>query len=449
MTLKELRNKKGLSQVEAAKFLSVPIRSYKRYETEHKYEGTIKYEFLLKELNKYRKEVQKTHVKRLNVIVAGIGYVGLPAALLLSKKANVKLVDINKDKVNLINNHVSPIPNEDIVAALKASNLTASDSIYTYRNADVVIVATPTNLDTATNRLDTFSVESVVMTIRQINRKCLIVIKSTVGIGLTERLAKEYGGTIMFVPEFLREKYALKDASYPSRIIFGVNKVNKKVEKYAKLVESCIKNDEKVIYMKPSDAEAVKLFSNTYLAMRIAFFNELDSFATQNGLDTSDIIRGMGKDSRIGDIYNNPSIMFEGYCLPKDTAETSSTIKDVENNQLITSIIISNNSRLSYIEKKTIDFAKILTGKSDAEIVIGIYDLETQQNVKSFRSTSSIRLLNKLKEDHFKVIVFDKNYPNSEKDFGTFVSKSDVIVTNAYHKELKKYKKKVISPSII
>ena len=449
MTLKELRNKKGLSQVETAKFLSVPIRSYKRYETDHKYEGSIKYEFLLKELNKYHKQVQKTHIKRLNIVIAGIGYVGLSAAILLSKKANVKLVDINKEKVEMINKHISPIPNEDIVSALKSVNLKASDSIYTYKDADVVIVATPTNLDASINRLDTFSVESVVRTIRQINRKCLIVIKSTITIGLTEKLIDEYGGTIIFMPEFLREKFALKDASYPSRIIFGVNGVNKRVEKFAKLVESCIKNDEKIIYMKPSDAEAVKLFSNTYLAMRIAFFNEVDSYASQNGLNSSEIIKGMGRDERIGDVYNNPSIMVEGYCLPKDTVETIATMEGVENNQLINSIIKSNNSRLSYIEKKAIEFGKKLTGKNENEIVIGIYDLETQQNIKSFRSTSSIRLLNKLKDDHFEVIVFDKNYPNAEKDFNEFVKRADIIITNSNHKELKKYKEKVLSPSII
>lgn len=449
MTLREVRNLKGLSQVEAAKFLSVPLRSYKRYENDKSYQESFKYSYLVNELQKAKsKPIDQKRIHKLNISIAGIGYVGLSSGLVLSQKANITMVDINKDKIKLVNNGISPIKSLGFRDEFINAKIKATDSIYAYSKADVVIVATPTDLDPNTNQLDTFSVESVVRTIRELNKRCLIVIKSTISIGLTEKLIEMYGGTIMFVPEFLREKSALKDAYYPSRIIFGVKKVNHLVLKFQNLVESCVRNDEKVMFMKPSEAEAVKLFSNTYLSMRIAFFNELDSFAAKNKLNSKEIIKGMGRDPRIGDVYNNPSIMFEGYCLPKDTTEMSTRMNDVENSQLITSITKSNESRLNFIKNEVIKKAMDLSNKNKDEIVIGIYDLETTKTGKSYRSSSALRLLNCLKNEGIKVVVYDQIYDKSESDFDEFIKVSDLIVSNNIHPNLKKYKSKLFSVNV-
>lgn len=446
MTLKELRTSKKISQSEAAKFLGVPLRSYKRYENEEKYKNTLKYNHLISVLSSFKKEQkEKKFIRKLNVVVVGIGFVGLSNGLLLSKKANVTMFDINMNKVDLLNKKICPFNDETFNHLLKDSKIKATSDIYIYKKADVIMIATSTDLDESTNTLDTFNVTSVVRTIREINKKCLIVIKSTVSVGLTKELISSYGNNIIFSPEFLREKNALRDVFYPSRIIFGCDKVTKRIENYKTLVESSIKNNVSVMVMKPSEAEATKLFSNTYLAMRIAFFNELDSFAYMNNLDSKEIIEGLGKDSRIGSEYNNPSFMFSGYCLPKDTKEVGTRMSSVLNNQLITSLNKSNESRLEFIKNEIIEKALDLSKKSKNEIVIGIYSLETNKIDKSYRESSSLRLLEALKKEGIKIIVYDPVYHRSEKDFNEFVVNSDLIVANTYSTKLKKYKYKLFT----
>lgn len=449
MTLKELRIQKEITQNEASKFLNIPLRSYKRYETDKSYEGTIKYKFLFESLLKYKNQIAKTKiVKKPNVVIAGIGYVGLSNGVLLAKKANVSFIDISQEKIKQINNKISPLRNKDFVNAVKNSNFKATDDIYSYKNADIVIVATPTNLDPSANTLDIFSVESVIRTVRQINSKCLIVIKSTVPAGFTKRMISTLDSNIIFCPEFLREEHAYEDVFYPSRLIIGADSQSKRIEKFENLLESSIKNGEKVIYMSTLEAETTKLFSNAYLAMRVAFFNELDSFALSNKISSENIIKGLGKDVRIGDIYNSPSFMFEGICLPKDTIELANEIKEIQNNQLITSITKSNENRLEFITREIIERAKEISGKNESDVVVGIYNLHTLKYGSGYKTSSSLRLMNNLKDRKIKVVTFDEHYEKSIKNFDEFVNASDIIVSNENHKELKKIKKKLFVRAI-
>ncbi len=251
------------------------------------------------------------------------------------------------------------------------------------------------------------------------------------------------------MPEFLREFYAVKDAYYPTRIIFGIKSKTRMIEKFENLVESSVKNDVKIITMSSKDAEATKLFSNAYLAMRVAFFNELDSFGLKKNLNVKEIINGMGKDPRIGSLYNNPSVMFEGYCLPKDTMEIQSEMGVVQNNDLITSIFKSNEARLQVIADECINRAMAISCKNEGEIIIGIYNLETRRFGKVYRSSSSLRLLKELESRKIKVLVFDENYEASEKDFVKFVEKCDLIFSNKLDKKLNVCSKKVFSRSLI
>ena len=448
MTLKEVRIAKGISQSEAAKFLNVPLRSYKRYEIQPNYIGTIKYNFYLDKLKniKTKSKVQKI-IRKPNVVIAGIGYVGITNGLLFSKKANISFVDISQQKVDLLNEKKCLLPNIDIVEAIKKTNFKATTDIFAYKNADIVLIATPTNYDESIQSLDTFSVESAIKSIREINKNCLIVIKSTVPSGFTDRMLEKYND-IIFCPEFLREQSAYHDAFYPSRIIIGAPTINKKIERFQLIIEKSIKNSVSVLFMSPKEAEATKLFSNAYLSMRIAFFNELDSFAIKNEIDSKNIIKGLGNDPRIGNLYNNPSIMYDGVCLPKDTKELQHELAGIENNQLISSITESNENRLSFIASNIIEFAQKITSKDRNEITIGIYNLHTRREMNGYKTSSSLRLFNLLKKLNINVIVFDKNYENSIKNFTDFINKVDVIVSNEYHKELKPYKNKVFTRSL-
>ena len=323
MLLKELRLSKKITQVDAAKIVGIPLRTYKRLECDPKYVGSIKYEKCINLLKKYNKQHDES-LEKYEIAIVGAGYVGYTLGLVLSKHNNVVLIDTNEERVNELNKE------NKLKASLPNLNL--------YKNKNYIFICVPTNYDEHTGLLDTEIVRKVVEDIRKVNLKVTIVIKSTCNIGFTECLND---GNIVYCPEFLREKYALEDMRRPSRIIIGCDNKYRNVVKLGKLLQSSAFNRPQVLYMSTKEAESVKLFSNAYLAMRVSYFNELDSFAKDNNLDTHQIISGVSLDPRIGDYYNNPSNGYSGKCLPKDTKALSHLTKG----ELISSIDRSNEKR--------------------------------------------------------------------------------------------------------
>ena len=323
MLLKELRLSKKITQVNAANIAGIPLRTYKRLESDPNYVGSIKYEKCINLLGKYNKQ-QGESLEKYEIAIVGAGYVGYTLGLVLSKHNNVVLIDINEERVNEIN---------------KENNLKASlPNLNLYKNKDYILICVPTNYDAHTGLLDTEIVRKVVEDIRKVNLKVTIVIKSTCNIGFTNSLNDK---NIIYCPEFLREKHALEDMMRPSRIIIGCSKKDNTVIKLGKLLQNSALNRPNVLYMSTKEAESVKLFSNAYLAMRVAYFNELDSFASDNNLDIHQIISGVSLDPRIGDYYNNPSPGYEGKCLPKDTL----ALANITKGELISSIDRSNQKR--------------------------------------------------------------------------------------------------------
>ena len=451
MTLKELRKSKGLSQLDASKIVEVPLRTYKRYENDVSYQKSFKYGQICRIIEEFvGKLPNENATKNLRIAVAGIGYVGLSLATLFAENNNVIITDIIKEKIDLVNNKKSPFFDKDISYYLSHKKLNLKAVINdpsSYKDVDVVIIATPTDFDSATNSFNTSNVESVIKDVYKVNKKALVVIKSTIPIGFTDEMNTKYPGMqIIFSPEFLREGHALEDNLHPSRIIIGANKVTTKVRKFTLLLEGSAKNMNKAIYMTSSEAEATKLFSNAYLAMRVAYFNELDSYAKSKGLNTSNIIKGVGRDPRIGDYYNNPSFGYGGYCLPKDSEQLQSSFVDIPNNNLIKAIVDSNQTRKEYIANDVIKEAKRISGKNN--VTIGIYSLAMKSGSDNYRSSSSVDVMNLLIEKGIKVIVYDKNYNKSEKDFDTFIKKSDLIIANRYSEELRRCLGKLYSRDI-
>ena len=323
MNLKELRKQKRLTQLEASSICDIPLRSYKRLETDSKYIGSLKYDQCLTLLKKHKNN-DSVSAERYNIAIVGAGYVGYTLGVVLSKHNDVTLIDINEDRVKQINEdkkRKAYLPNPSL-----------------YLNKDYIFIGVPTNYDEKTGLLDTTGVKKVVEDIRKVNAKVTIVIKSTCNIGFTASLNDK---NIIYCPEFLREKYALEDMRRPSRIIIGCDNKNKNAVKLGKLLQSSAFNRPQVLYMSTKEAESVKLFSNAYLAMRVSYFNELDSFAKDNNLDTHQIISGVSLDPRIGDYYNNPSPGYSGKCLPKDTKALAHLTKG----ELISSIDRSNEKR--------------------------------------------------------------------------------------------------------
>lgn len=439
MTLKELRQSKRLNQLDASKIVNVPLRTYKRYENDESYRNSFKYEQIYKLIQNYNQgTVKKEKTNGLRITVAGIGYVGLSLAVLLSENNEVVITDILREKIEMVNNKIAPFVDSDISYYLehKKLNLIAKENTpSSYKDADIVIVATPTDFDVSTNSFNTTNVESVIKTVFQVNKKALVIIKSTIPVGFTSEMNEKYPGLqIIFSPEFLREGKALRDNLYPSRIIIGADKVNSKVKAFASLLEKSAKNLNKAIYMTSSEAEATKLFSNAYLAMRVAYFNELDSYAKNKGLNTANIIKGMGRDPRIGDYYNNPSFGYGGYCLPKDSEQLQSSFVNIPNNNLIKAIVDSNQTRKEFIVEDVIKEAKRLSGKEN--VTIGIFSLAMKTGSDNYRSSASVDVMNLLISKGIKVIVFDNNYRDSEKDFNSFIEKSDLIIANRYSEKL-------------
>ena len=385
----------------------------------------------------------------MTIAVAGTGYVGLSNSILLAQHNKVFAVDIVPEKVALINSGKSPIVDKEISEYLseKKLNLEATtDSEKAYTNADFVIVSTPTNYDPEKNYFDTSSVEAVIRLVRKYNSRATVVVKSTVPVGYNDTLIEQFPETdILFSPEFLREGHALYDNLYPSRIVVSYPKtkpaLKEKAAEFAQLLkQGALKQDVPVLITTCTEAEAIKLFANTYLALRVAYFNELDTYAEVRGLDTSAIISGVCLDPRIGDFYNNPSFGYGGYCLPKDTKQLLANYKDVPNN-LIQAIVEANTTRKDFVANQ------ILARKPN---VVGIYRLTMKANSDNFRQSSIQGVMKRIKAKGVEVVVYEPTHKqdsffNSKviRSFEEFVTTSDVIIANRMTEELAPFTEKV------
>ena len=385
----------------------------------------------------------------MTIAVAGTGYVGLSNSILLSQHNKVYAVDIVQEKVDLINSKKSPIVDKEISEYLaeKTLNLEATtDSEKAYKNADFVIISTPTNYDETKNFFDTSSVEAVIDLVQKYNKEAVVIVKSTVPVGYNDMLLEKYPDmNILFSPEFLREGHALYDNLYPSRIVVSYPKtkpfLKEKAVAFSELLkQGAIKTDIPVLITTCTEAEAIKLFANTYLALRVAYFNELDTYAEVRGLDTASIIKGVCLDPRIGDFYNNPSFGYGGYCLPKDTKQLLANYKDVPNN-LIQAIVESNTTRKDFVADQII---------SRKPKTVGVYRLTMKANSDNFRQSSIQGVMKRIKAKGIEVVIYEPTYKQEDffnskviRDFEKFKQMSDVIIANRMTDDLLSVKEKV------
>ncbi len=403
-------------------------------------------------------------MKKYTIAVAGLGYVGMSMAVLLSQHHKVYAVDVIAEKVDKINRRISPLQDAEIEEYLYSRDLdltATTNAEYAYRCADYVVIAVPTNYDSRSNYFDTSMVEQVIDNVLSVNSNAIMVIKSTIPVGYTEKIKNKYGTEkILFSPEFLRESRALYDNLHPSRIIIGVDHENPEMCENAHifgtlLCEGAVKENIPMLFMGTTEAEAVKLFANTYLALRVSYFNELDTYAEMKGLNTQQIIQGVCLDPRIGDYYNNPSFGYGGYCLPKDTKQLLANYQDIPE-ALIKAVIESNRTRKDHVVQRVLARAGYSEHGDNSGITIGIYRLAMKANSDNFRNSAIQGVMKRIRAEGVKMVVYEPMLPDGTEfygskvinDFERFVQSSTLILANRMSDELRSVVNKVYTRDI-